>query len=127
MTSRAPSSNNSAATESPSSAAWPGVPIPDANHIGSVCRRHACAQRQLVEDPPVVIDGLDHLSDRSHTGEQPASSSASRTRSAVTAARLSASSNSASNVASAVSPARHSTASAPCAGAATSVPAPASR
>ena len=29
MTSRAPSSNNSAATESPSSAARPGVPIPD--------------------------------------------------------------------------------------------------
>ena len=66
MTSRAPSSNNSAATASPSSAERPGVYAGRTDHVGSVCRRHACAQRQLVEDVAVLIDGLDHLGDRAH-------------------------------------------------------------
>src|SRR5690625_2205022 len=37
-----------------------------ADHVGSVQRRHATAQRQLLEDPAVLIDGLDHLGDRAH-------------------------------------------------------------
>ena len=35
-----------------------------ADHVGSVQRRHAAAQRQFVEDVPVLIDRFDHLGDR---------------------------------------------------------------
>src|SRR5271156_4200080 len=37
-----------------------------ADHVGSVQRRHAAAQRQLLEDSAVLVNGLDHLGDRPH-------------------------------------------------------------
>src|SRR6185437_9707798 len=37
-----------------------------ADHVGSVQRRHTAAQRQLLENVAVLVDGLDHFRDRPH-------------------------------------------------------------